>query len=305
MKFKSYAKVNIGLEVTGKRPDGFHDLRTIFQTVSLFDLIEIEENNSNKINLSGDTEKIIWDDSNTISRVIEFLYKKFGLNQGFDIHVRKNIPPGSGLGGGSSNGAIILMFIKDYFNLDISYEEMVEIGKWIGADVPFFFTGGTMLGEGVGEILTPLENIGIKNIAILTPPVIVSTRDIFSKFNLTKSALKSKIITFLGSGDISILKNELEGITFKIFPELERIKMKMESLGLNYVSMSGTGASIFCFPSEDQKITLKSVFPDIFIGKLLDKSTYQNSIGAWPSGKASVFGADIRRFESSRPRLKK
>ena len=101
------------------------------------------------------------------------------------------------------------------------------------------------------------------------------------------------------------MKNELEFTTFKLFPELEKIKMKMENLGLDYVSMSGTGSSLFCFPNDAQKTALKSAFPDIFIGELLDKQKYQNSIGAWPSGKASVFGADIRRFESSRPRTKK
>ena len=304
MEFRSFAKVNLGLEITGKRENGYHELRTVFQTISLHDTIEIEENDSNSISLSGNLDTIPWDESNTISRAFELIYGKFGLNQGFDVRVTKRIPPGSGLGGGSSNAAVIIMFIIDYFNLDISGSDLLELGLNIGADVPFFFSGGTMLGEGIGEILTAIATPVSSDIAVLMPGLIVSTHEIFSRINLTKKALKSTMDSFLSSGDISTLNNELEFTTFKLFPELERIKMKMESLGLNHVSMSGTGSALFCFPADAQKTVLKSVFPDIFIGELLDKQTYNNSIGAWPSGKASVFGADIRRFESSRPRVK-
>ncbi len=305
MEFRSFAKVNIGLEITGKRANGYHELKTIFQTISLYDTIEINENQRDKISLSGDSDNILWDNSNTIIRVFELMYGKFGLDQGFDIHVKKNIPAGSGLGGGSSNAAIMMMFIMDYFKLEIPIDELINLGRTIGADIPFFFTGGTMLGEGVGEILTLIDDLKKESVAVIMPGLHISTEDIFSRLNLTKSPLKSKINTFLSSGDISTLKNELEFTTFKIFPELKKIKMKMENLGLDYVSMSGTGSSLFCFPNDAQKTALKSAFPDIFIGELLDKQKYQNSIGAWPSGKASVFGADIRRFESSRPRTKK
>ncbi len=304
MEFRSFAKINLGLEVTGKRDDGYHELKTIFQTISLCDIIEIVENSENRINLTGDKNDISWDRTNTILKAFDIMYRKFSLTGGFDVRVQKKIPAGSGLGGGSSNAAVILMFIKDYFNLDISLEEMITLGVSIGADVPFFFTGGTMMGEGIGEILTIADTPEKESVAVLMPGFHISTRDIFSRFNLTKTPLKSKMDTFLGSGDISTLKNELEFTTFTIFPELERIKMKMESLGLDKVLMSGTGSSLFCFPSETQKTALRSVFPDIFIGELLDKKKYQNYIGAWPSGKASVFGADIRRFESSRPRIK-
>ncbi len=304
MEFRSYAKINLGLEITGKRDDGYHELKTIFQTISLFDLIKIEENTESRINLSGDKKDISWDSSNTIMKAFELMYKKYKLAKGFDVKVSKKIPAGSGLGGGSSNAAVIMMFIKDYFDLDISIDDMISLGITIGADVPFFFSGGTMIGEGIGEILTPAVTPDKGSVAVLMPGFHISTIDIFSRFNLTKSPLKSKIDSFLGSGDISTLKNELEFTTFKIFPELERIKIKMESLGLDKVLMSGTGSSLFCFPTGTQKTALLSVFPDIFIGELLDKQNYQNNIGAWPSGKASVFGADIRRFESSRPRIK-
>lgn len=304
MEFRSFAKINLGLEVTGKRDDGYHELKTIFQTISLHDTIEIQENSGIDIRLTGDRAEIPWDGSNTIRRAFRLMSDRFGLKPGFDIRVRKRIPPGAGLGGGSSNAAVILLFINRYFNLNLTLEELRALGTVIGADVPFFLTGGTMRGEGIGEKLTPLPTPEVPSVAVLTPGIHVSTADIFSRLNLTKPALKSTIDSFLSSGDISALKNELELTTFAIFPELEKIKLKMESTGLDFVSMSGTGSSLFCFPDSARESALRSVFPDIFIGKLLDCKTYQKRIGAWPSGKASVFGADIRRFESSRPRKK-
>ncbi|MCK5003487.1 MAG: 4-(cytidine 5'-diphospho)-2-C-methyl-D-erythritol kinase, partial [Candidatus Aminicenantes bacterium] len=134
MEFRSFAKVNIGLEITGKRANGYHELRTIFQTISLYDTIEINENQRDEVSLSGDSNNILWDKSNTIIRAFELMYDKFGLNKGFDIHVKKNIPAGSGLGGGSSNAAIMMMFIMDYFKLEIPIEELTNLGRTIGAD---------------------------------------------------------------------------------------------------------------------------------------------------------------------------
>ncbi len=305
MEFKSFAKVNIGLEIIGKRDDGFHKLKTIFQTISLYDTIEITENSDGLIHLSGDDKSIFWDKSNTISKAFSLMYDLFNLDQGFNVNVKKSIPPGSGLGGGSSNAAVIMMFITDYFKLKISKRRLERLGSTIGADIPFFFTGGTVLGEGIGEKITPLEDLGEIPVGLVIPNINISTKEIFSRFNLTKTTLKSKINSFLSSGDISALENELEFTTFKVLPELKKMKMKMESIGLDYISMSGTGSSLFCFHSKEQKVTLKSIFPKMFFEELLSRKRYQNSIGAWPSGKASVFGADTRRFESSRPRIKK
>ena len=305
IKLRSFAKINLGLEITGKREDGFHFLKTIFQTVSLHDSIEIKKNNTKKISLNGNNKSVQWDDTNSIMKAIKIIYGNFNLSQGFDIFVSKNIKPGSGLGGGSSNAAVIIMFLENYFSLSLKNREKIEIAKSIGADVPFFLFGGTMLGEGIGEILTSVKELEEQKIAIISPEIEVSTKLIFSSFNLTTKPRKSKIDTFLGSGDISILKNELETTTFDLFPELKEIKEKMVNLKLKPVLMSGSGSSIYCFPEKEHIAPLRTKFPNITISKTLNRKEYFKNIGAWPSGKASVFGADIRRFESSRPRKDK
>ena len=119
------------------------------------------------------------------------------MRQGFDIPVKKNIPPGSGLGGGSGNAAVMLLFLDQYFNLKIPAAEMNDLAARLGADVPFFLIGGTALGEGIGESLTALPEIEPSAIALFIPPLPVSTALIFSRFSLTKAAFPSKIQLFL------------------------------------------------------------------------------------------------------------
>lgn len=302
MRLRSFAKINLGLEVIEKRKDGFHNLKTIFQTISMHDTIEFSENETGIINLSGNLKSIQWDKSNTIFGIANTIYKNFNIKKGINIRVSKRIPPGAGLGGGSSNAAVTLMFLKNYFDLDLDFNEMIEIAKNAGADVPFFLVGGMALGEGIGEILTPLEEPEVRKIAIVLPEIKVSTGLIFSKLNLTKIELKSKIEIFLDSGDISILENQLEESTLEIFSELRKTKKMIKEIGLNFVRMSGSGSAFFCFPDKSEEKALRTKSPSVFIGETLNRKNYFKKIGASPSGKASVFGADTRRFESSRPR---
>ncbi len=302
IRIRSFAKINMGLEIVGRRSDGFHDLKTIFQTISLYDILEFSENKSGNIQLSGNLKSVSWDKSNTIYKMADIIYRNFNIKKGISIKVKKKIPPGAGLGGGSSNAAVTLLFLNNYFKLNIPFSNMIALSKSIGADIPFFLIGGTALGEGIGDLLTPLDVFGEKKIAIIFSPKEVSTKLVFSKVNLTKNELKSKIDIFLSSGDISVLENQLELSAFGIFPELGSVKTMIEDMGLNYVSMSGSGSAFFCFPNGQQIKALRTKFPSLFIGETLNRKNYFNRIGASPSGKASVFGADTRRFESSRPR---
>ena len=301
-EFKSFGKINLGLEVMARRGDGYHELRTIFQTIDFFDLIKIKENLVGRLRLSGNNTVIDWGAGNTIAQAFRFIYENFDLYRGFDVRVEKRIPPGSGLGGGSSNAAVMLMFLKDYFDLKISPEEMIEAGKTIGADVPFFFLGGTVLGEGIGEKMSRMDDREEDPVAIVIPAVSVSTRLIFSRFGLTNKPFESKIELFLKSGDKKVLENNLESITFQLFPEIKRIKEKMQIYGSDLVMMSGSGSSIFCILESSSGERIRKDFPGVILTRTIDSRYYKNNIGAWPSGKASVFGADIRRFESSRPR---
>ncbi len=298
----SFAKINLGLEIIKKRADGFHELKTVFQTISLHDTLKVRENKKGKIVLTGDDKSVPWDEQNTIYRISELIYKNFNIKKGLDIYVKKKIPAGAGLGGGSSNAATVLIHLVERFGLKTSLKEMIEISKSVGADIPFFLIGGTVLGEGIGDKLTLLREFPEKKIALVFPGIFVSTGAVYSSLNLTKSTQKSKIELFLNSGNFSVLKNYLEEPALRLFPKLKRVKKMIKETGLDFVMMSGSGSSMFCFPKDRNIRDLKTVFNDVYIGKTINRNEYLNKIGASPSGKASVFGADIRRFESSRPR---
>lgn len=306
-KLKSYAKINLGLEITGKRPDGYHTLKTVFQTVDLFDTITVKENRSGDIRLSGDNPSIAWDQNNTIRRAFDAVFTNCHVNRGFDVFVEKRIPAGAGLGGGSSNAAVILLFLNDYFNLDLTLETLTGIGAEIGADVPFFLVGGTVLAEGIGEKMTPLPDEEEKRLDIVVPSINVSTGLIFSRFVLTSKSIKSKIDTFVKSQNHTILENDLEKVTFDLFPEVGRIKEEMKTFAYDLVLMSGSGSTVYgvCAEQTPGLQALKERFPgtNVWVTQSLSRKNYINRIGAWPSGKAPVFGAGIRRFESSRPRV--
>ncbi|MCJ7524129.1 MAG: 4-(cytidine 5'-diphospho)-2-C-methyl-D-erythritol kinase, partial [Candidatus Aminicenantes bacterium] len=245
IELRSFAKINLGLEITGKRADGYHTLRTIFQTIDLSDVLRLQEKPLPRITLKGSDRSVAWDDSNTIARACRLIYDNYPLRSGFDIRVSKNIPPGSGLGGGSGNAAVMLLFLNQYFNLNIPISELNEMAATLGADVPFFLLGGTVLGEGIGELLNPLPEIRSRSIALFIPPLRVSTALIFSRWRLTKPLFPSKIKLFLRRSDFSILENELENVTFELFPEIREIKRKMLRGGCDLVQMTGSGSAVF------------------------------------------------------------
>ena len=303
-ELKSFAKINLGLEITGRRSDGFHTLKTIFQTVDIFDTITIKENHTGSINLSGDDKSVEWNKSNTIIKAFTAIYKNYDVNKGFDVFVEKRIPAGSGLGGGSSNAAVTLIFLNDYFKLDLKLEDLIAAGVKIGADVPFFLMGGTVMARGIGEKMTPLEDGEEKHVHIVVPAVYASTRLIFSRFNLTSEPIKSKIDTFVKSQNYKILENNLEKVTFALFPEVGIVKEKMRALDYDLVLMSGSGSAVYGMARAQECPGLKNRFPgaNVFATRTIGRQNYFDRIGAWPSGKAPVFGAGIRRFESSRPR---
>lgn len=297
----SFAKINLGLEITGKRPDGYHDLKTIFQTIDLHDAIRLEETNTGTITLSGDDPAIEWDHRNTISRAFAAIYKNFTIppRRGFNVFVEKKIPGGSGLGGGSSNAAVILLFLNDYFNLRIPAQDLISLAVAIGADVPFFLTGGTVLAEGVGEKMLLLEDPPPMPVTVVIPPVNVSTRLIFSNFILTRDERKSKIESFMKSKKLGLLTNDLEKTAFELFPQVGALKNRMMTMAYQLVLMSGSGAAVFGVGQTNNPVGFPGSLE--FHTRSISRFEYLKRTGASPSGKASVFGADTRRFESSRP----
>lgn len=247
----SFAKVNLHLQVIGKRADGFHDLCTVFQTVSLHDSISFQQ--SDVILLTCDDKEIPIDGNNLIVRAAQRLRRRFCVKSGARINLEKRIPAPGGLGGGSSNAAVALLGLAKLWDIQTTIEELHEIAAELGSDVPFFLYGGTALGMGRGEVVEPIKDFDEKYMLIVTPDVAVPTRDAFGRLKaatLTKQDSKRilQICRFdLESADFryTAFKNDFETSVFAAYPEVERVKNTLYDFGAIRAMMSGSGASVF------------------------------------------------------------
>jgi 4-diphosphocytidyl-2-C-methyl-D-erythritol kinase len=254
----SFAKINWFLRVLGKREDGFHELCTLFQTVSLCD--EITFSASDELILTCNDEKIPTDESNLIIKAASALREKFSIKKGAKIHLEKRIPAPGGLGGGSSNAAVALFGLARLWKLKIEFEDLVKIGANLGADVPFFFFGGTCAGTGKGTDLLPIKDLEENFLLIVTPNAQVSTREAFARLDaprLTKFASKSILQICRNEAETfnlrqNDLKNDFEPSVFAIEPEIARVKEKLLEHGAKKVSMSGSGASVFAIFDKEE-----------------------------------------------------
>jgi 4-diphosphocytidyl-2-C-methyl-D-erythritol kinase len=247
MRVRSFAKINLGLEIVGRRPDGYHDIRTLFQTVSLADEIEFEPAPDGVLTLSGDDPSIAWDGTNLIHRAARLLQPRAGKAAGARISVRKTIPAGRGLGGGSSNAAATLLALNGLWGLGMEADDLVPLAVTLGADVPFFLRGGLCLGEGIGDRLTPLEDLAPLACLLVFPPYPIATPSVYAGIDaaLTSPGTVSKIERFLGSGDFGILENDLERVIFPAHPDLERWTSFFRGAGALVSQVSGSGSAVY------------------------------------------------------------
>ncbi len=263
VKINSNAKVNIGLKVLSLRKDGYHDIVTIFQEINLFDIIYISINPLG-CNFNSNVNWLINDKSNLCITAYEAMKKFFDIN-GINIDLTKNIPRGSGLGGGSSNAASVLKGIRQLYDLNISDNELENIASKIGADVPFFIRGSIQLGEGIGDRLTPLK-INIKGkYLIIIPEVIINTFWAYSQFKKNlDSSLSSINFAGLSIGKtisldmLKLFENDFESIVVPTYPEIGEIKEKLHALGARYASLSGSGSTVFGIFNDD--VSLNNAF---------------------------------------------
>lgn len=255
MKLKSFAKINLGLEVLQKRTDGYHEIRTIFQTVNYYDLLTFHLLTKDEVRLSGDCNQIPWDETNLIYRAAMLLKRHGHVSRGVEIFAQKNIPPGKGLGGGSSNAAVALFALNSLWETGLERQELVNLGKQIGADVPYFFEGGLCLGLGRGDEISPLEDIPKNYCLLVLPESTVLTATIYGAFRsvLTSEVKDSKIIKFLDIQDFGLLENDLEETVFELYPQIKAIKDHLQNLKSELSLVSGTGSAVFgLFSDSDQ-----------------------------------------------------
>lgn len=252
LKLPSFAKINWFLKILGKRPqDNYHEICTAFQTISLHDTLTFSKDD--EIILSCDNSEIPTDSDNLILQAAELLREKFDVRKGAKIYLEKNIPSPGGLGGGSSNAAIAILGLAALWDLPANSNDLIEIGKNIGADVPFFFYGGTAIGTGIGTEILKTSEITESYLLIITPNITVSTANAYSILNfpyLTKKDDKSilficrNLANNLNSSDVQFV-NDFEKSVFEVEPEIKRIKEKLLDTGAKNALMSGSGASVF------------------------------------------------------------
>lgn len=250
IRIKSYAKINWTLDVLFKRDDGYHELRTIFQTVSLHDRLLITDTGG-EIEVVCNDARVPCDETNLAFRAASWLRQATNPSKGARIEIEKNIPVAAGLGGGSSNAAATLLALARLWQTRVSWEEMVLCARFLGSDVPFFLTGGTALGLGRGEEVYPIEQAHWDQLLLVNPGFPVSTRDAYEKLSrLTTPEAPSRIpFTLRAVKAIRELpleaKNDLEEAVLEAHPEIWEVKSRLRSLGARNALMSGSGATVY------------------------------------------------------------
>jgi 4-diphosphocytidyl-2-C-methyl-D-erythritol kinase len=250
----TFSKVNIGLKILSQRNDGYYNIYTVFQELDFGDSITIKKADSGCI-LTSNVDWVPTDESNICHKAYTALKIKYSELGGVSIHIEKRIPVGTGLGGGSANGAAVLKGLNTIYNLELSMDELEKIGTSVGADVPFFIKGGTQLGEGIGDNLTSLTSHIKGTYLLVIPHISINTAWAYSEL---KNKLKSGNIlpnfTSFFSGDnssLEIFENDFERIVIPAYPEIGAIKQKLLELGARFASLSGSGSTVYGIFDED------------------------------------------------------
>tara|TARA_B100001287_G_scaffold17106_1_gene12690 strand:+ start:764 stop:1609 length:846 start_codon:yes stop_codon:yes gene_type:complete len=259
VKINSYAKVNIGLKILNKRSDGYHNISTIFQEIDLYDELIVSKNVSG-CQFSSNVNWLYNDQNNLCVIAYNHMKDLYDI-KGIDIMLTKNISRGSGLGSGSSNAAAVLKSINKIYDLNVSDDDLIEIGSKIGADVPFFIKGGTQIGEGIGEKLIGLKSVIKGRYLIIIPGPNIDTKWAYShsKNILDNGSLPTKFSDLLSEKIINLdtikfFENDFESVVFPTYPEIGAIKKNLFALGAKFASLSGSGSTVFGIFDDDAKI---------------------------------------------------
>ena len=248
---KAFAKINLGLDVIGKRPDGYHEVKMIMQNIGIYDELTFEKAKEG-ISLKLDTLNLPADGNNLIYRAAKLVKEEYKITEGVRIHLKKRIPIAAGLAGGSSDAAAVFNGMNELFGLSMTQEKMCELGVKIGADVPYCIMGGTVLAEGIGEELTPLPDAPKATVLLAKPDINVSTKEVYTQLDaqemkahpdidgMTKAVLRRDL-----QGITERMGNVLENVTCSQYPVIDELKDFMKNRGALNAMMSGSGPTVF------------------------------------------------------------
>lgn len=273
MKLKALAKINLGLDVTGIREDGYHEVRMIMQTIHLYDQIRIHELQRPGIKVKTNLYYLPVNEDNLVYKAAQLLMDEFHVTKGLSINLKKFIPVAAGMAGGSTDAAAVMVGVNRLFRLGLTREELMVRGVKIGADVPYCIMRGTALAEGIGEKLTQLPPMPDSYILIAKPGIHVSTKFVYTNLDAQEVLEHPDIdgqVEALKRGDLKTLAalcgNVLENVTIPQYPVIEEIKMVMKNCGALNAMMSGSGPTVFGI-FEDKKAA-KIAYDKLYAGDL-------------------------------------
>ena len=266
MRYKANAKINLSLDVTGVRENGYHDVRMIMQSIELCDYLDIEVNNSGRIELTCSNPEIECDKSNLIYKAADKLINKavdeeiIDKNTGVTISLQKNLPIAAGLAGGSTDAAATLVGLNEELGLGYSSSELRGLGVTLGADIPFCIEGGTYLSEGIGEVLSKLKDAPDCFIVLVNPDINVSTKFVYDNLILNEETVHPDVDAMLDAIETGSIKrvadcldNLLATVTEKEYPIIVDIKNILKENGALNAIMSGSGPTVFGLFDDEEK----------------------------------------------------
>lgn len=259
---RAYAKVNLSLDVTGKREDGYHDLKTVMQTVDLYDTLTFRKNDTGAVTLSSTSAQVPTGEDNLIVKACRLILHTCGIKDGVDIDLVKEIPVQAGLGGGSADAACTLRAVNELFSLGLSGDALCGLGVKLGADVPFLVHGGTCLCEGIGEILTPSPAPPSCTVLIAKPASGISTAEAYATLDLKPIEYHpdtDALLLALETGNLkamcAAMDNVFEPVATRRVPEIRDLIHAMQDYGALRAMMSGSGPTVFgIFPDENEAV---------------------------------------------------
>jgi len=280
---RAAAKINLAIDVLRKRPDGYHDVSMIMQSVALYDTITVRTLKG-EIRVTSNTDKIPTDNGNIVYKAAEYLKMKYNVKEGVHINIDKTIPIAAGLAGGSADAAMTLKLLNKAWNLRLSKNEILEAGKKLGSDVPFCIQGGTAHAEGLGEKLTPLAGIPDCLILLAKPAVSISTKEVYEGLQLESIEKRPDIkdmIRCMEDRDLEGIAvnmcNVLETVTVKKCPQIEELKGKLVEYGALGSMMSGSGPTVFGIFKDNASAYnaydhIKDMVNEIFVVKTINQT---------------------------------
>jgi 4-diphosphocytidyl-2-C-methyl-D-erythritol kinase len=286
----SFAKVNLALSVLGRRTDGYHDVQTIYQSIDIND--ELEFHDAAHLELRCENLPNISPEDNLVWKAAALLAQTLDLKRGVSITLRKKIPAGAGLGGGSSNAAATLIGLRRFWNVDVADAKLYSLAADLGSDVPFFLCGGTALGIGKGDEIIPLADLPTQHLVVIFPGIHVATAEAYRALNLglTSSAEDRRIQRFcgqiqMGKAFLTEIFNDFEASILTAYPPIMEAKSFLKSRGAIATLLSGSGSSVFGFFSDEESAfaaaqeTTRATWR-VFPAKTLSRAEYfQNMIG--------------------------